>query len=68
MAHNDANSTNYTDDSADTASFQRFVEQEGQRGPVQTAGGSSGRGRGFRLLTLGIGAVVLVAIVVLLLQ
>jgi hypothetical protein len=66
MAHNDSNSTNYTDDSADTASFQRFVEQEGRPGPVQTGGGGSGRG--FRLLTLGIGAVVLVAIVVLLLQ
>jgi hypothetical protein len=67
MAHNDSDSTNYTDDSADTASFQRFVEQEGQR-PVQTGGGGSANGNGFRLLTLGIGALVLVAIVVLLLR
>lgn len=68
MAHNDSDSTNYIDDSADTASFQRFVEQEGQRGPEQTGGSGSGSGNGFRLLTLGIGALVLVAIVVLLLR
>ena len=66
MAHNDSDSTNYIDDSADTASFKRFVEQEGQRGPVQT--GATGSGNGFRLLTLGIGVLVLVAIVVLLLR
>jgi hypothetical protein len=66
MAHNDSDSTNYIDDSADTASFKRFVEQEGQRGPAQTGG--TGSGNGFRLVTLGIGVLVLVAIVVLLLR
>jgi hypothetical protein len=65
MAHNDPNSTEHLDDSADTASFKRFVEQEESGGgPVETGGG----GRGFRLLTLAIGAVVLVAIVVLLMR
>ena len=63
MAHNDPNPPE-TDESADTASFQRFVEQEeAQRGPVETGGGGGNR---FRLLTLAIGAVVLVAVIVLL--
>jgi hypothetical protein len=65
MAYNDPNSTDNIDESADTASFQRFVEQEESRGgPVATGGG----GRGFRLLTLAVGALVLVAIVVLLMR
>jgi hypothetical protein len=63
MSHNDPNPPE-TDESADTASFQRFMEQEeAQRGPVETGGTSANR---FRLLTLAIGAVVLVAVIVLL--
>jgi hypothetical protein len=64
MSHNDPNPPEI-DESADTASFQRFMEQEAHRGPVET--GSAGGSR-FRLLTLGIGAVVLIAIIVLLIQ
>lgn len=64
MAYNDPKSPDHADESADTASFQRFVEQEGQRGALQTGGS----GRGFRLLTLAIGAVVLIAVVVLLMR
>jgi hypothetical protein len=66
MAHNDPNRPEIAeiDESADTASFQRFVEQEEvQRGPVETGGAGNNR---FRLLTLAIGAVVLIAIIVLL--
>lgn len=62
MAYNDPpNTSEGLDESADTASFQRFVEREGGE-PAP-----AGDGRSFRLLTLGIGAVVLVAIVLLLL-
>lgn len=62
MAYNDPpNTSESLDESADTASFQRFVEREGGE-PTPAAAG-----RNFRLLTLGIGAVVLVAIVLLLL-
>jgi hypothetical protein len=64
MAYNDPNPTEHTGEPADTASFKRFVEQEDSGGPVQTGGS----GRGFRLVTLAVGALVLVAIVVLLLR
>jgi hypothetical protein len=62
MAYNDPNTSENLDESADTASFQRFVERDGGQ-PADT-----GSGRGFRLLSLGIGAVVLVLLVILLLQ
>lgn len=61
MAYNDPNTSEDLDEPADTASFQRFVEREGGRSAP------AGTGRGFRLLSLGIGAIVLVAIVLLLL-
>jgi hypothetical protein len=65
MAHNDPNATEHIDESADTASFKRFVDQqEPGDGPVQTGGG----GRGFRLLTLAVGGLVLIAVVVWLMQ
>jgi hypothetical protein len=64
MAHNDPNSTEHVDEAADTASFKRFVDhQPSADGPVETGGG-----RSFRLLTLAVGAVVLIAIVVFLMQ
>jgi hypothetical protein len=61
------NEPNPPDRTADTASFQRFMEQEQEadRGPVETGGSSGNR---FRLLTLAIAAVVLIVVVVLLLQ
>lgn len=62
MAHSDHDRFDDADDSADTASFQRFVEQSeghGEPAPVDN-------GRSFRLLSLGIGAVVLIVIVLLL--
>lgn len=65
MAHNDPNSTEHVDEAADTASFKRFVDQQPSAdGPVESGGG----GRSFRLLTLAVGAVVLIAIVVFLMQ
>ncbi|HSK91585.1 MAG TPA: hypothetical protein VK875_09745 [Euzebyales bacterium] len=63
MAHDERDTSDQFDESADTASFQRFMEQEGQR-PASGAG----TGRGFRLASLAVGAVILIAIVVLLLQ
>lgn len=63
MAHDDHNRTDDVDNSADTASFQRFVEREGTSGPSP-----ADSGRRFRLLSLGIGAVLLVLLVVLLFQ
>ena len=63
MAYNEPQPSDQIDESADTASFQRFMEQDAAQGPAMTGGG-----RGFRLLTLGIGAVVLVVLVVALLQ
>ena len=63
MAYNDPNARDDIDESADTASFQRFVEH-GDSGQDST----TGSGRGFRLLSLGVGLVVLVVIVALLFQ
>lgn len=71
MAHNDRNTPDPSlrnqaarqteDESADTASFQRFVEE-------QESARTTGDGRSFRLLALGVGAIVLVVLVLLLLQ
>jgi hypothetical protein len=65
MANNDPNATEHVDEAADTASFKRFVDQEESApGPVETGGG----GRGFRLLTLAVGGLALIAVVVWLMQ
>ena len=58
MAHNDRRPGESTDESADTASFKRFVDQE-DSSPTDN--------RSFRLLTLVVAAVVFVIAVVLLL-
>lgn len=63
MAQSDHNRVEDPDESADTASFQRFVEREGTSEPRPVDSGSR-----FRLVSLGIGAVVLVVLVLLLLQ
>ena len=62
MAQSDHNRVDDADESADTASFQRFVEREGTNEPSPVDSG-----RTFRLLSLAIGAVVLVVLVLLLL-
>jgi hypothetical protein len=62
MAYNEPDASDQIDESADTASFRRFVEEDERRpAPADS-------GRNFRILTLGIAAVVLIALVVLLLR
>ena len=61
MAYDDPRQADDTDESADTASFRRFVEDQ-DRAP------SSGGNRGFRMVSLGIGVLVAIVLVVLLLQ
>lgn len=62
MAHEDRTpSESDHETSGDTAAFQAFTDDDSRAAPTND-------GRSFRLLTLGIAAVVMIVLVVLLLQ
>lgn len=60
MANEDKTPHDSAQDSADTASFQRFMDEQ--------RSGTTNDGRSFRLLSLLVGAIVLLAVVFLLVR